>query len=117
MQGDVELSVSADGKTSRGTVSGSGTLAFQIADATTGSFRVDYSSPDAIVLHLGAKRGLKIGHTGLSIELAGECSLPEKVIKGTADLQLRISKQIAAQISTSISGTGTSGALTVKVTF
>lgn len=117
MRGGIELSVANDLQTNQGTVSGTGSLSFEISDATQGNFRIDYESPDAVTLHIGTKTGLKIGHRDLSVQLSGKMLMPKHEISGGAEVALRISKEVAASIRHAVSDKGGRTVLTVTVDF
>lgn len=55
----VELELEGESEAG-GEIEGSGTLTFHVGDASRASLRVDYSSPDEVVLSLRSRAGLEL---------------------------------------------------------
>jgi hypothetical protein len=117
MQGEVGLSLTTGQKITEGTVTGQGSVTFHFGDATTAKFGLNYRSPNEVILSLGSTTGVKIANKDLEIRLGGEFVPGTREISGDVALNLRISKEVAASISQTLSKQGDRTELAVTVTF
>lgn len=117
MPGDIQITVKKDHEANQGTISGSGSLSFEIFDAIHGSCIVNYDTPDEIAFSFETRAGMKIGKTNLSVELDGGLLSKDWEFTGKAEVELKIPKDIAARISHTFSESGGRTALTVTVNF
>jgi hypothetical protein len=117
VKGDIEVSLKTDEKVSSGAIRGSGSLAFQISDASTATLGIDYESPDVLVLSIAAAAGMMIRNRDLQIEVGGELAPGTREVAGRAIVKLRISKEVSASITQRLSRSGNQTTLSVEVSF